>query len=162
MLKLTLYIVLIVTLGCNSTDLTLNYKNSETVAYNLIKISVDTITKKNIEINTPNYVLDLSSISGLNRKGADNFIAEKNKLLPVTTDDSTLITENSFEDVHVKKSMLIKIHEIKDMSDGLTQVNISKMISTQKKVTMNLYLKRYADGYKIHSCMSFYINESGQ
>jgi len=61
--RLLLIMTTILLCSCKSkTDFTKNYNNSDLIAFNLIKLCVDTMTHINHSINTKNDVLDLSSI----------------------------------------------------------------------------------------------------
>ena len=80
--------------ACTSTNLDENYSNSSTVAFNLLKVCVDKTLSEYPNINTKNYVLDLSEISTLNKEGIEKFLKAKNSTLPTTHDDSVIIFEN--------------------------------------------------------------------
>jgi hypothetical protein len=146
----TLALTIVLFIGCKSTDLKMNFSNSSIVAFNLIRLCVDTTIHTNTLINTKNYVLDLSSISALNKTGVDSFLAIKNSQLPTTIDDSTIITpSNNFDDSYMKQSMIIKIKSIEAITEEKTTVTIRKFKSGKEKFDAIINLKRYLLGYEI-------------
>ncbi|MES2849403.1 MAG: hypothetical protein V4685_10130 [Bacteroidota bacterium] len=148
--KLLLLICLSVyVLSCDQTDTKLNYSNSDVVAFNLIKTCVDTLQAIRPEINTANYVLDLSSISTLNKKGVDSFLHLKNKTLPTTLDDSTMIADDEYGNYHMKQSMILKIYHIEMKNADTAIATIAKMRSSIRNVKADIILRRHLDGYQI-------------
>ena len=138
--------------SCKSTtDYKQNYNNSSVVAFELIKQCVDTMLKISPTINTKNYVLDLSSIDSLNKRGVDSFLHNKNRTLPTTLDDSTMIFKDGNPEIfHMKQSMIIQIRSIVFQNDKAAIVRISKIKSTDEIVDATIELERYLDGYRIN------------
>jgi hypothetical protein len=139
--------------SCKSkTDYSKNYNNTSIVAFELIKLCVDTMTNLNPSINTKNYVLDLSSIDTLNKKGVDSFLQIKNLNLPTTLDDSIMIFKDGEpSNFHMKQSMIIKIRTITYKNDKVALVTASKIKSTIEIIDLTIELERQWDGYKINN-----------
>ena len=135
--------------SCNQTDTKLNYSNSDIVAFNLIKTCVDTLTAIRPEINTKNYVLDLSGISTLNKNGVDSFLRLKDKVLPTTLDDSTMIGDDMYGGYHMKQSIIIRINHIEMKNADTVNATVFKIRSSVKNVKADIVLKRYLNGYRI-------------
>ncbi|MEO6670972.1 MAG: hypothetical protein ABIN36_15940 [Ferruginibacter sp.] len=136
--------------SCKSTDYKQNYINSSIVSCNLIKLCVDKAFETEPSINTKNYVLDLSSITTLNQKGVDSFLALKNSILPTTHEDSVMTFENKdWSRFHVNKSMIVKIRTIDSLDDKRIKVNLSKIKSTDETIEAEINFERYLDTYKI-------------
>jgi len=142
---------LILLLGCKAkTDYAKNYSNSSTVAFNLLKQSVDTITNTTPSMNTANYVLDLSSIDSLNKQGVDSFLHIKNRQFTTTLDDSTMIfIDGDPSNFRMKQSMIIKIRTITYKSEKSVVLTASKIKSSNEIIDATIDLERRLDGYKI-------------
>lgn len=151
--RLLIITTIVLPCSCKSkTDFTKNYNNSNLVAFNLIKLCVDTMTNINPSINSKNYVLDLSNIDTLNKQGVDSFLQIKNSNFPTKLDDSTMIFENGDPSIfHMKQSMIIKIRTITYKSDKVALVTASKIKSTNEIIDAIIELVRQSDGYKINS-----------
>src|SRR6186713_2322582 len=92
--------------SCNGVDYTKNFTNSSSLTFSLLKTSIDTIINIHSSINTSNYVVDLSKGFDLEPLGRDSFIVAKEKLLPVTHEDS-LIYYDAEGKSRVSRSMII-------------------------------------------------------
>jgi hypothetical protein len=150
-LRFCLIAVLIFLCCCKAkTDYTKNYNNTSTVAFNLIKQCVDTMTNIKPSINTTNYVLDLSSIDTLNKQGIDSFLQIKNLNLPTTLDDSTMVFKDGDPSkFQMKQSMIIKIRTITYRSDKVVLVTASKIKSSNEIIDATIELERQLNSYKI-------------
>jgi hypothetical protein len=144
--------------GCKTaTDYKKNYHNSSELAFDLLKQCVDTMLNTNPTINTKNYVLDLSSIDTLNKKGIDSFLSIKNTILPTTLHDSTMIfNDSNHENFNMKQSMIVKIETISFKSDRKTIVTASKLKSTNEIIDATIELERFLSGYIIRK---FWVNK---
>ena len=110
------------------------------------------MTNINPSFNTINYVLDLSSIDTLNKRGIDSFLHVKNLKLPTTSDDSIIIYENqNYDAFHMKQTMIIKIRAVTYKSDRVVIVTASKIKSTNEIVDAIIELERQKDEYKINN-----------
>lgn len=152
-MKLTLQTITVCVFAfssCKSTDYNQNFSNSNIVSYNLIKLCVDKAFETEPSINTKNYVLDLSSITTLNQKGIDSFLAIKNSILPTTHEDSAMTFENKeWSKFHMNRSMIIKIKTIQSIGNKRIKINLSKIKSTDETVEAEIDFERYIDTYKI-------------
>jgi hypothetical protein len=136
--------------SCNSTDYKQNFNNSKVVSYNLIKICVDKAFETEPYINTKNYVLDLSSITTLNKKGVDSFLSFKNSIMPTTHEDSVMTFENSdWSRFRMNRSMIVKIKSINSVNEKSIKVYLMKIKSTDETVEAEINFERYLDTYKI-------------
>ena len=145
------FLLIIIFSSCKSKIDNKDYYNSSKLAFSLIKQCVDTMLNTNIPINTKNYVLDLSSIDSLNRTGVDSFLAIKNIILPVTSEDSVIIYENEGNAVHshVKQSMIIKIRTLSAQINRKVIVTVSKIKSWKEMIDARIEMEEKGDQYRI-------------
>ena len=137
--------------SCNGVDYTKNFTNSSSLTFSLLKTSIDTIINIHSSINTSNYVVDLSKGFNLEPLGKDSFIVTKEKLLPVTHEDS-LIYYDAEGKSRVSRSMIITFDTIKQVDQKTVRVVARKIKSSDTIVTVEMILARRANSYDCIRC----------
>lgn len=133
-------------ISCSHTDYKMNFTNSSTLAFNLLKTSVDAAINAHPSINTANYVVDLSKGFNLDTFGRDSFITSKEKILPVTHEDSVIYYDTNGKS-RVLRSMIIKFDTIVQIDQKTVKVIARKIKSSESIVTVSLILERKTNGY---------------
>ena len=137
--------------SCNGIDYTINFTNSSNLAFSLLKTSVDTTINIHSSINTSNYVVDLSKGFNLEPQGRDSFILVKEKLLPVTHEDSVIYYDAEGKS-RVSRSMIITFDTIKQVDQKTVRVVARKIKSSDTIITVKMILARRANGYVCIRC----------
>jgi hypothetical protein len=137
--------------SCNDIDYTINFTNSSSLSFSLLKTSVDTIINIHSSINTSNYVVDLSKGFNLEPLGRDSFILAKEKLLPVTHEDSVIYYDAEGKS-RVSRSMIISFDTIKQVDQKTVRVVARKIKSSDTIITVKMILARRANGYDCIRC----------
>ena len=144
-------LVFFIFVSCNEIDYKINFTNSSSLSFNLLKTSVDTTINIHSSINTSNYVVDLSKGFNLEPLGRDSFILVKEKLLPVTHEDS-IIHYDAEGKSRVSRSMIITFDTIKQVDQKTVRVVARKIKSWDTIVTVKMILARKTNGYVCIRC----------
>jgi len=123
--------------SCNSIDYTINFTNSSHLAFSLLKTSVDATIDIHSSINTSNYIVDLSKGFNLEPLGRDSFILAKEKLLPVSHEDSVIYYDAQFEKARQLAANVFMIDEF--IVNEIEKGNIRKEQFTKEQRTIKLH-----------------------
>ncbi len=129
----------------------MNFTNSSTLAFSLLKTSVDATINIHPSINTKNYVVDLSKGFNLEPIGSDSFIIDKEKILPVTNEDSVIYNDTNGK-FRVSRSMIITFDTIPQIDQKTVKVIARKIKSSDSIVAVALYLERKSNSYVCKKC----------
>ena len=134
--------------SCKETNYKLDHVNSPKLAFDLIRLSVDSTLRIEKNMNTDNYVVDLSAIQNINKAGLDSFTKYKTAILPTTNEDSLIVFDDpSFERFHMKKGIIIKFDSIRVRAQRQIIVSIRKIKSSNQIMSLTLHVERDYDGY---------------
>jgi hypothetical protein len=137
--------------SCKSSDTDISFSNSSTLTFNLVKASVDETINIHPSINTPNYVVDLSKGFDLDPVGKDSFIMIKEKVLPVSHEDSVIYYDSN-DKSRVSRSMIISFDSIILVDKKKVKVITRKILSSDTIVIASLLLERKANSYVCIKC----------